>query len=76
MHSYALEDQLVLTEGSIEKLTLYQFHKKIIKHYFCPVCGVMFLTKAFGVVAVNVRTIDGIDLEKLKLRLYDGEKLL
>ena len=24
----------------LEELTLYQFNKRIAKHYFCPVCGI------------------------------------
>ena len=71
-----------MTSGSIEELTLYEFHKKVFKHYFCPTCGVQPFLKdtrpeqAEVKVEVNVKTVDGIDLGNLSTRLYDGKNLL
>ena len=50
----------------------YKFNKHVINHPFCPDCGIAFISYAFGTVAVNVRTIDGMDLQKLNLRHLDG----
>ena len=68
---YAPEDKLELTKGSIDELTLYQYNAKIINHYFCPTCGVQFLTKAFGHVVINTLTVDGVDPTKFKITDLD-----
>ena len=76
--SEVTEDKFELTSGTLEELTLYEFYKKIYKHYFCPVCGVqIMLTKpGKGLVEINVRTVDGpIDLNKLKAKEFDGKSL-
>ncbi|GJE90618.1 hypothetical protein PsYK624_067620 [Phanerochaete sordida] len=71
MNIYAHESKLELTAGSMDELTLYQYNAKVIEHYFCPTCGVNFLTKGFGHVVINVRTVDGVDLAKLKIKEID-----
>ena len=63
-----------------EILQDYQFYKKVIHHYFCPSCGV----ESFGIgtgpdgatmAAVNVRCVEGIDLDALNLKPFDGRSL-
>lgn len=60
-----------------ESLTEYRFNTEKIAHLFCSTCGV----QSFGrgnkkdgspTVAVNVRTIDGIDLATLTRLPVDG----
>ncbi|KIP11267.1 hypothetical protein PHLGIDRAFT_18030 [Phlebiopsis gigantea 11061_1 CR5-6] len=76
------EAQFTLTQGSMEELTLYEFHKKVFKHYFCPTCGVQCFLKDTRPeletvkVEVNTRTVDGVDPEKLSVRLFHGQNLL
>ena len=72
---YTTDDKFELTAGVLEDLVIYQFYKKQITHYFCPDCKINVLTRAF-VLVMNVRTVDGVDLEKLKLIPFDGENLL
>jgi hypothetical protein len=59
-------------------LTDYQFNKMKIHHLFCSVCGV----EAFGrgenkegkpTVAINVRSLDDIDLTVLTRMPFDGK---
>ena len=65
--------RLISGEG---EMTEYLFNTEQLHHMFCSTCGVeSFATgekdgaKMYG---VNVRTIDDIDLEKLKRMPYDG----
>lgn len=64
-----------------DMLTEYRFNTKKIAHLSCSVCGV----EAFGygqnregnpTVAINVRSIDGIDLENITRTPFDGKKLM
>lgn len=55
----------------------YQFGKKHIDHMFCPVCGVSSFGRGTGkdgkpVISVNVRCLEGVDLNALKPFAYDG----
>jgi hypothetical protein len=58
----------------------YTFNKHVIKHRFCAKCGI----HAFGegtdpqgnaIAAVNLRCIEGLDLDAIPVRHYDGRKL-
>jgi hypothetical protein len=68
-------DQLRFTNGSLADMTVYYFHTKTNPHYFCPVCGSGLLedgterSKRFG---VNVRCVEGVDLDKLTYKDEDG----
>ena len=74
----------------LDVLTVYQWHTGNAKDYFCPKCGILpfrrprgYLTdeaKArgdmpFGGWAVNVRCLDGVDLDSIPIRRIDGSKL-
>ncbi len=63
-----------------ENLTDYQFNKMIIHHLFCKTCGVSSFSRGKGpdgsdMVAVNLRTIDDIDIASLSLTEYDGKSV-
>ena len=59
-----------------EHLTDYAFLSETSLHSFCSTCGVSVVVKATNpgddVVPLNVRTFEGIDLEKLEYKKYDG----
>ncbi len=75
--AFVPDDNFTLLSGE-DALTCYQFNKKHIDHLFCHHCGV----QAFGrgakdgkkIVAVNVRSIDNIDLSSLTRIPVDGRK--
>jgi hypothetical protein len=60
--------------------TTYTFHKHVIKHRFCPVCGIHPYaegTDAQGnaMAAINIRCLQGIDLDTVPVQHYDGRSL-
>jgi hypothetical protein len=75
--AFAPEAQFKLLSGA-DDLTQYNFNKHIIDHKFCSSCGVESF--ALGthpktgarMAAINVRCIDGVDVDALKVRKVDG----
>ncbi|MET0431366.1 MAG: GFA family protein [Hyphomicrobium sp.] len=58
----------------------YQFNKKTLHHMFCPTCGIGSYSygsapNGTGMVAVNVRCLDGVDAAALTPTLFDGKSL-
>jgi hypothetical protein len=71
--------QLTLTTTE-SNLATYTFNKHVIKHHFCPTCGI----HPFGegadpqgnkIAAVNVRCLDNIDLSTIPVQHYDGRSI-
>ena len=58
----------------------YAFNKHLIKHRFCPVCGTSPFSDGIAptgvdTVAVNVRCLEGVDIDALEVRKFNGRKL-
>ena len=67
-------------ERGEEALTEYRFHKKLIRHLCCRVCGVQSFGRGEApggkaMVAVNVRCLDGVDVSSLPVKQVDGASL-
>jgi len=61
-----------------DALTLYKFNRQHIDHLFCKTCGIKSFARGTArdgsrTVAVNVRCLDDVDLEKLKINHYNGK---
>jgi len=58
-----------------DALTTYRFNTGVAQHHFCGVCGVAgFYTPRSHPdrVDVNVRCLDGVDIDSLAVRRFDG----
>ena len=63
-----------------ENLTIYKFNKHVLDHPFCKDCGTQGF--AFGdgpdgtsIAAINMRALDGVDLDTLPVTSSDGKTL-
>jgi hypothetical protein len=60
--------------------TDFQFNKHVIHHLFCTACGIQSFARGKGpngqeMVAINVRCLDGVDADSLKVKKFDGAKM-
>lgn len=63
-----------------DMLSEYRFNTKKIAHLFCKVCGVQSFGRGTdqqgnATVAINVRSLEGVDLETLHPEKFDGLSL-
>jgi hypothetical protein len=62
-------------------LTKFEFNKHMVQHQFCSTCGIQSF--AIGthpktgakLAAINVRCVDGVDVDALKVKKVDGRSL-
>lgn len=68
--------QFQLLSGD-DALTDYLFHKKVIHHLFCSVCGIKSFARGQGpqgpMIAINTRCLDGVQIDQLNVTHYDGQ---
>ncbi len=69
--------QLLTPEGN---MSTYLFNKHVIKHRFCTHCGI----HAYGdgtapsgeaIAAINIRCVEGIDLQAIPVTQFDGRSM-
>ena len=63
-----------------ESASTYEFNKHVIKHRFCPACGIHPYgegtdPKGERIAAVNIRCLEGIDLASVPVNHFDGRSL-
>ncbi len=59
-----------------DALSLYEFHTKTAKHYFCSTCGISsyYVPRSHpNMIDVNLRCVDGVNLEELEIELFNGQ---
>lgn len=87
MHRVPEERFRLLTP--LAELTLYEWHTRSAKDYFCPVCGILPFRKPreltddelaqgmqpFTGWAVNVRCLEGAKLDDIPIKRIHGSRL-
>jgi hypothetical protein len=61
-------------------MATYTFNKHAIKHRFCPSCGIHPYgegtdPKGNAMAAINIRCLEGVDLQAIPVQHYDGRAL-
>ena len=62
----------------LDELTRYEWHTKTAKDYFRPVCGILPFRRprdAPEIWAVNVRCLEGVDLDAVPIKRIFGSRL-
>ena len=72
-------DQLRLLTSEAD-IGTYTFNKHVIKHRFCRNCGIHPYgegvdPKGNQIAAINIRCLEGIDLESVPVQHFDGKSL-
>ncbi|ARP85359.1 GFA family protein [Bordetella genomosp. 9] len=63
-----------------QDLGTYTFNKHVIKHRFCPNCGIHPYGEGAqpsgeAMAAINLRCIDGLDLASIPVKHFDGRSI-
>jgi hypothetical protein len=74
--SFVPESKFTLLSGE-QNLQDYRFNTHAISHLFCKTCGIKSFARGkapdgSATAAVNVRCLDGVDLEALSVHDFDG----
>lgn len=72
-------DQLRLLTPD-ENAATYTFNKHVIKHRFCPVCGIHPYGEGVDphgkrMAAINIRCLEDVDPASIPVRHFDGKSL-
>lgn len=75
--SFVPASEFTLLAGE-DALRDYQFNRHVIHHLFCTTCGIKPFARGqmpdgTPTVAVNVRCLEGVDLEALTIHKFDGK---
>ena len=64
---------------SMSDMSVYEWNTKVAKDYFCPVCGILPFRRPRNnfpdIWTVNVRCLQGVDLDSIPIKRVDGSKL-
>ena len=61
-------------------ISTYTFNKHLIQHRFCPTCGIHPFGEGVDpagnrIAAINVRCLEGADVDSLPVKHFDGRAL-
>ena len=63
-----------------DETSTYLFNKHVIKHRFCPTCGIHTHgegtdPKGNAMAAINVRCLEGVELDSIEITPFNGRAL-
>lgn len=76
IHRVEEQDLQLLTP--LEELSTYKFHTRQATDYFCPTCGILPVRRprtAPHLWAINVRCLEDVDLDSLRVERVNGSRL-
>jgi hypothetical protein len=76
--NFRVTDDQIRIHTPLEDMTLYQWHTRTAKDYFCPRCGILPFRRprtATHLWTVNVRCLEGVDLDAIPVRHVNGREL-
>lgn len=76
--NHRVEDSQLRISTPLEELCLYEWHTLTAKDYFCPVCGILPFRRPRDtdkIWAVNIRCLDGVDLDSIPIKHIYGSRL-
>ena len=75
LHLIVPPERFELLSGR-DDLATYTFNTGVAKHTFCKVCGMhpFYVPRSDpDKIDVNARCLDGVDLDKIELKRFDGQ---
>ena len=77
--AFASKDKFTLKSGAAAQGD-YQFARKTLHHHYCTKCGVESYAEGAmpdgtPTVGINLRCVEGVDVDKLSPRAWDGRSL-
>jgi len=76
--SHRVEESCFRLLTPLDELSVYQWHTRTAKDYFCPSCGVLPFRRprtAPHLWGINVRCLDGVDLAAIPVQHVHGSRL-
>jgi hypothetical protein len=76
---WTFPETTAVTFKGLDSLVEYTFGMKSTYHGFCTICGVAIRERFLGPrtdTALNIRTMNGLDLASVKLEKEDGKSML
>jgi hypothetical protein len=75
LHLIVPPEQFELLSGK-DVLTTYRFNTGVAQHRFCSMCGIhpFYVPRSDpDKIDVNVRCLDGVDVSKIEVKVFDGK---
>jgi len=75
---HRVEENCLRLLTPMEGMSLYQWHTRTARDYFCPDCGILPFRRprtATGMWGVNVRCLEGVDLNAIPIKYVHGSRL-
>lgn len=76
LHVIVTPEQFELLSGE-DDLATYEFNTRVAKHHFCRHCGIhsFYVPRSDpDKIDVNVRCLDGVDVDALRVTRFDGRR--